>query len=707
MKTLMSVKFIATVVAAMLVVAVSVIVVDVLSMRSYLVQEQQKNLKLRADGLSDLIALWITEVKAEGAIYSRTDAVANLDVDKAVPYLAAELEQRKTEGGLVSNLVLVDPQLRGHYPDGKIIDLSTYDEVKADLKADQNRIHSKPVFSPSTGTVVLGISYPLSSSRAERGAFIYSISLEALSEMTKKYSSPTSTVFLTTNDGTFLAHPEKDFVLKKNTHTQDNEAHRGLHEIGLKMDAGEVGIGTYGPIGDSVTVAFHPVSGTSWSLGITESDKALDQELWATIGSRAFYLGICSLVILLLVLPIIFQMTKNLRRVRREIQLVAGDQNVKGDLTRRLHTRGSDELGALANFFNSFLTDLQSIVKVVKEQVTALEARSYDLASNMEQTSASVVEINASLTSIEKQIDRENENTMEAQAAVKRISTQIELLETELGQQGAMVDHGMDSIGEMVKNLDTITGHVSHLGEFVAKLVEASETGRARLAETLRAIDEVSARSLSLEETNELIADIASRTNVLSLNAAIEAAHAGSSGKGFAVVAGEIRQLAENSTQQSNEIGKSLTEMRQAIDLIVKNALATEHSFGAISAAVQTVSGTESEVRDSLVEQTEGSRQILRLLEDFRGLSKRVHASAVEINVQNAKVRSQMEDLAQSSESVKIGITEITAGTREISAALLNVESLARDNRSAIQAVNQAVAQLRTDSEKEVYHDQG
>jgi len=150
----------------------------------------------------------------------------------------------------------------------------------------------------------------------------------------------------------------------------------------------------------------------------------------------------------------------------------------------------------------------------------------------------------------------------------------------------------------MIANIDSVTGTlVSNAGN-VKTLQDASEAGRAGLQEVAADIQEIARESEGILEINSVMANIASQTNLLSMNAAIEAAHAGETGKGFAVVADEIRKLAESSGEQSKTIGTVLKKIKGSIDKIKRSTENVLNKFEAIDSSVRTVAQQEENIRN-------------------------------------------------------------------------------------------------------------
>jgi len=219
--------------------------------------------------------------------------------------------------------------------------------------------------------------------------------------------------------------------------------------------------------------------------------------------------------------------------------------------------------------------------------------------------------------------EREKERVLQG-----KIQTMMEQLNDHVEEQSASVAASSAATEEMIANIQSVTDTLAKNSQNVRELQDASAAGHTSLTEVAGDITGISRESESLLEINSVMQNIASQTNLLSMNAAIEAAHAGEAGRGFAVVADEIRKLAESSSRQSKTIGGVLKNIKGSFDKISKSTDAVLGKFNAIGDGVKIVSEQEDNILRAMEEQGHGSKQILQAVGNVNEVTHQVREAA-------------------------------------------------------------------------------
>ena len=191
--------------------------------------------------------------------------------------------------------------------------------------------------------------------------------------------------------------------------------------------------------------------------------------------------------------------------------------------------------------------------------------------------------------------------------------------------------------------------------------------------------------------------NIASQTNLLSMNAAIEAAHAGEAGKGFAVVADEIRKLAESSGEQSKTIGGVLKKIKESIDRISKSTDNVLNKFEAIEGEIKAISQQAAEIQNAMEEQSAGSRQILEVIGDLNGITQMVKSGSEEMLDGSRGIIIEGRNLEMATQEITGGMNEMASGAEQINAAVDRVNGISGQNKSNIDILIAEIAKFKVE----------
>lgn len=425
-------------------------------------------------------------------------------------------------------------------------------------------------------------------------------------------------------------------------------------------------------------------------------------ELWfelrnAKIGREILLIASILGVSVLFVLIVSFFMLSNVSGRIKEVS--TGMKNVSSgdaDLTRRIESKASDELGQLSGYFNDFVAILKGIIDRVKTEVHSLSDGMVQLSSNTEETAGAIRQITANIESLKLQSINQSSSVTESSNTVELIAKNIVQLYRLIEKQAGGVSSSSSAIEQMVASIQSVTGNIERMGSYYEKLLGKSDSGRGAIETVGKQIKEIDAQSENLEEANSLIAGIAAQTNLLAMNAAIEAAHAGEAGQGFAVVADEIRKLAENAATQSKSIARNIKGIRGTIDAVVASSGLSARTFEEMLEQIRILSRLEEEIKYSMQEQSAGSVLILQSLASINDVTAEVRQSAQEMQDGSNTVLLEMRRLLQLSSELENGMSEMAAGADEIRRAAQDTNDLSITAARSVQAVSTEMTQFKT-----------
>ncbi|QEN09784.1 methyl-accepting chemotaxis protein [Oceanispirochaeta crateris] len=359
----------------------------------------------------------------------------------------------------------------------------------------------------------------------------------------------------------------------------------------------------------------------------------------------------------------------------------------EGQLNAKGQWKGRDEVASITRSYNSLVDSLSSFFHDLNNRMNNMDEGGNDLASNMEETAAAVQQIKANIDSSMKQIRAQDESVHETASAVTQVALNIESLDRSLKKQGESILSSSSSVEELIAQINTISNSTSEARACMDELVGATRNGSDKLNLVSGQVHEILERSHRLEDANKLISGIAARTNLLAMNAAIEAAHAGSAGQGFAVVADEIRKLAEQSSTQSKEVKASIGEINASIMDVVKGSQESGKSFDIIQESIGRMNRITDEIRSSMDEQAQGGQEVLQSLSEMRQIASGVMEQSGEMSQGNDLIRGAVGSLGEISIQVIHAMDEINNGINEINQSMVNVATLTEKNRENIESV--------------------
>lgn len=365
-----------------------------------------------------------------------------------------------------------------------------------------------------------------------------------------------------------------------------------------------------------------------------------------------------------------------------------------GDLTVRLPETRRDEIGRLAHHFNNFVGNLQGIVSNIKDAEVRMRETAGELDSSTAATRAAATEIAGVVERAGERILRQDGSVTQSSSSVEQINGNIKSLESMILNLSTAISDSSAAVEEMTANIASITRSIEQVDDYVGRLETSSDRGRATLKGVTERVTEVVEQAENLKKANQLIATISAQTNLLAMNAAIEAAHAGEYGRGFAVVANEIRNLAENSTRQSRIIAEELKSTNQAIENAVAASTDAENAFGSMLEMVGTVGDLERTVKESLAAQDEGNQAVLGNLEEMKSIGRQVQDGVGEISSGSNVILEEMGRLVDSSRDLAAIMDDINRGTEAIRSAMDEVAIAGTRNRELLEQVERETARF-------------
>ncbi|MBN1798004.1 MAG: methyl-accepting chemotaxis protein [Spirochaetales bacterium] len=384
------------------------------------------------------------------------------------------------------------------------------------------------------------------------------------------------------------------------------------------------------------------------------------------------------IIIMVSGLVIFMEFDSRLRNIKSHIVQLT---EAGGDLSRRFHIIRYDEIGRLTFVLNNFIQFLADVFR--KVQITIYDVRNStdELDKSFSIAGEEIEKMIGQTENLHDVLKEQRSITENTTGELDKTLASVEMVATRINDQSAVIEQNSASIVEMTENINSVNKNTQNARHITNKLEDSSQQGSSAVTNTIEAIHDIAVFLKKVKEAIEVIGTISSQTNILAMNAAIEAAHAGEYGKGFAVVADEVRKLAELSTESAQEILTIMHAMEEKIERTVELSQQSGTSLSSIIDGMQNSTNLVTQIAETMSEQARGADYIRDSFTNLLQVTEELKEFIAQQSMVSDKLKNEMTRFIDYSLSIQKTLEGLVQSDQRVKQEVRSVIKISEINK--------------------------